>query len=310
MSGEPSPPRAPERSLRIAISGASGLIGSALAASLASAGHRVFRLVRRRPRTADEIGWEPGTGQIDAAALEGLDGVVHLSGESIASGRWTTDRRRRIVASRVDTTTLLATTLASRASPPNVLVSASGVNFYGDTGDRRVDEQTPVGEGFLADLCRRWEAAAGPARQAGIRVAHPRFGPVLTREGGMLASLLPMFKAGFGGSFGDGRQWLSWISLTDAVAALVELLRKDDLEGPFNLVSPEPVTNRDFTRILGGVLARPTLLRVPATALRLVLGDMARETLLVSCRVAPRRLLESGFRFHAPNLEAALRSEL
>jgi uncharacterized protein (TIGR01777 family) len=310
VNGEPTPCLDRERSLTIVIGGASGLIGAALGAALGAAGHTVLRLVRRAPRRDDEITWDPAVGHIDGAALEGVAAVVNLSGESVASGRWTASRRRRIVASRVETTALLARTLATRLDPPEVLVSASGVNYYGDTGDRLADEQAPAGEGFLADLCKRWEAAAEPARKAGIRVVHPRFGPVLTARGGMLAKLLPLFKAGLGGSLGDGRQWMSWIALPDAVAALTHLIERGDLRGPFNVVSPAPVTNADFTRILGGVLGRPTLLRAPGAALRVAFGHMARETLLISCRAVPRRLLSDNFSFSAPTLEAALRSEL
>lgn len=298
------------RPISVAISGASGLIGSALAAFLATGGHRVLRLVRRAPAAPDEVAWDPAAGTVDRTALEGVDAIVHLAGESLAAGRWTAARRRRILASRVDSTRLLATAAAALERPPRALVSASAVGFYGDTGERVADEDSPAGAGFLAEVCAAWEAAADPARIAGIRVVHPRFGVVLASAGGALAKLVPVFRVGAGGPVGTGRQWMSWASLDDALGALLFLIARETLAGPVNVVAPEPVRNREFARTLGRVLGRPALVPVPAAALRLAYGEMAQQTLLASSRVIPARLAAAGFRPLRPGLEEALRGEL
>lgn len=298
------------KSLQVAVSGASGLIGSALTAFLTSNGHRVIRLVRRPSRGEDEASWDPAAGTVDRTALEDLDAIVNLNGENLAAGRWTAARRRRLVSSRVNGTRLLASVAAELHAPPHTFVSASAIGYYGDTGDASVDEASPVGDGFLAQLCADWEAAADPAREAGIRVVHPRFGVVLAAAGGALAKLLPVFRAGGGGPVGAGSQWMSWIALDDAVRALLYLLAKESLEGPVNLVAPRPVSNREFARTLGRVVSRPALIPVPATLLRLVYGQMAEETLLASNHVLPGRLEAQSFTYLYADLEAALRAEL
>lgn len=290
--------------MQIAITGSTGLIGSALVRALRDEGRTVLRLVRRRPAAGDEVRWDP-FGEVDAAALEGVDAVVHLAGAGIGDRRWTSCYKRQIRDSRVEGTRTLARALAAMDRPPAVLVSASGTGFYGDTGDRAVDEGAPGGSGFLADVCRDWEAAALPAAEAGIRVVHPRTGLVLAREGGLLGRTLPLFRAGLGGRLGTGRQWMSWIALADEVAAL-RFLIDGDLDGPVDLTAPEPVTNAVYTRTLGRALHRPTLLAVPATALRLALGGFADEAALVSQRVLPARLGKAGFRFRYPDLAGAL----
>jgi uncharacterized protein (TIGR01777 family) len=296
--------------LRIAVTGTSGLVGRTLTAFLSTGGHTVLPLVRR-PASAGEIAWNPGS-PMDPAALEGTDAVVHLAGENIAAGRWTADRRRRIRESRLQGTALLAETIGRLRRPPSVLVSAAAIGIYGDRGDELLDDDSPPGPPgrFLGDLCREWEAAAEPARRAGVRVALPRFGAVLSPAGGALAKMLPVFRAGLGGPVGGGRQWMSWLSVEDAVGAVHHALLTDTLDGAFNAVAPTPVTNAEFTRTLGRVLGRPALLPVPAAALRLLFGAMAEETILPSARVVPARLLASGYVFRHPALEDALRFEL
>lgn len=296
--------------MRVAVSGASGLIGSELVAFLAAGGHRVQRLVRAPARDSDEIRWDPVRGEIDAAALEGVDAVVHLAGENIASGRWTRARRARIEGSRIQGTQLLAETLAGLARRPRVFVSVSAVGFYGDTGGEVVDESAQPGRGFLAGVCRAWEAAAAPARDAGIRVVHPRLGIVLSAAGGVLARLAPAFRAGLGGPVGSGAQQMSWISSDDVLDVLERCLADGALAGPVNAVAARPVTNAEFARALGGVLGRPAFLPLPSVVLRLALGEMAEELLLSGQGVRPSRLLDAGFEFRSPGLEAALRAEL
>ncbi len=297
--------------MRVAISAASGLIGSALAASLAADGADVLRLVRRDARSAAEIGWDPAdTGQgLDPAGLAGLDAVVHLSGAPIASGRWTPARKAELRASRIGSTSLLARAMAAASPRPGALVCASATGYYGDTGDRITDESAPQGSGFLAELVRDWEAAADPARAAGIRVASFRSGVVLSRHGGMLGRLLPPFRLGLGAKVGSGRQYFSWISLSDEVRAIRFLLENPHAEGAYNLTAPEPVTNAEFTSALAAALHRPALLALPSAALRTALGEVASE-LLGSQRVVPARLREAGFVFEYPDIAAALAREL
>jgi hypothetical protein len=278
--------------MKILVSGASGLIGSSLVRRLA-ASNEVVRLVRRGPSPGTaELQWDPTAAAIDAERLEGFDAVVHLAGENIGSGRWTAAKKARIRDSRAEGR-FLAKTLAGLARPPKVLVSASAVGFYGNRGDEELDESSVPGEGFLAEVCRDWEAAASAASEAGIRVVLSRFGVVLAREGGALARLLPLFRFGLGGRLGSGRQFMSWIALDDAVRAVEFVLENDSLRGPINVTSPQPVTNREFTEALASVLRRPALLPAPAMLLRAALGEMADEMLLSSARVFPRRLLGS-----------------
>jgi uncharacterized protein (TIGR01777 family) len=302
--------RAARESLTVAVTGASGLIGSALVRALRDRGDRVLRLVRRDAPGENEVYWKPARGEIDGDALEGADAVVHLAGENLASGLWTHARRIAIRKSRTDGTRLLAETLASLANKPRVLVSASAVGYYGDTGDEPATEESPPGKGFLADVCREWEAAADPARRAGIRVVHPRFGVVLSPKGGALSKMLLPFRLGLGGPIGSGEQYMSCVSLTDGVRAILHVVGDDAIEGPVNVVVPEAAKNDEFTKTLGRVLHRPTFLRVPAFAISLLLGRMGRETLLASVRVRPERLAASGFDYRAPDLESALRREL
>jgi uncharacterized protein (TIGR01777 family) len=296
--------------LHVAVSGASGLIGGALVRHLTTKGHRVSALVRRAPGPG-EIGWDPVAGRLDPGDLEGLDAVVHLAGENVGV-RWTTARKARIRDSRIQGTRVLSEALARTSRHPAVLVSASAIGIYGDRGDEIITETSPPGprEDFLAALGQEWENAAGPARAAGIRVVHPRFGVVLSPAGGALGKMLLPFRLGLGGRLGKGSQWMSWVSIDDVVGALLHLVLNETLAGPANVTAPEPVRNRDFTRTLGRVLSRPTPLPVPSTALRLVLGEMADSTLLASARVVPARLLGSGYRFTHPDLETALRHVL
>jgi uncharacterized protein len=296
--------------LHVAVTGASGLIGTALTRRLTADRHRVSRLVRRAAGPG-EISWDPAAGRLDPNDLEGLDAMVHLAGENVGV-RWTAARKARIRASRVQGTRLLSGALARTRRLPQVLVSASAVGIYGDRGDEVLTESSTLGprEDFLATVGQEWENAAAPARVVGIRVAHPRFGVVLSPAGGALGKLLLPFRLGLGGRLGSGSQWMSWISIDDVAGALLHLVLNATLSGPVNLTAPEPVRNRDFTRALGRVLSRPTLLPVPSVALRLLLGEMADSTLLASARVLPERLLGSGYRFIHPDLETALRHVL
>jgi len=264
--------------------------------------------VRGAPGPGD-VRWDPARGVIDAGALDGVDAVVHLAGENVAAGRWTAERKRRMRDSRVAATRLLAEALAGLPRPPKVLVSASAVGIYGPRGEEVLTEASAPGAGgnFFVDLARDWEAAVEPAYRAGIRVPQPRFGVVLSPRGGALAKLLPPFRAGVGGPLADGRTWMSWVSVDDAVGAVHHALFSEALAGPFNVTAPEPVTNLEFTRTLGRVLRRPTLVRVPAAALRAVFGEMADATILASIRVLPAVLERDGYAFRHRRLEAALR---
>lgn len=296
----------------VAISGASGLIGSALRVALTEAGHRPISLVRRAPAAGrDEIAWKPSEGTIDAASLEGIDAVVNLAGAGIGDRRWSEDYRRLLVDSRVDSTALLASTLANLDRKPSVFLSGSAIGYYGARGDAVQTEQSPPATDFLAKLCVDWEAAAAPAVEAGIRTTYLRTGIVLSSEGGALPKLLPLFKLFVGGKFGSGDQYMSWISIDDQIGAMTHLLEHPELEGPFNLTAPEPVTNAEFTSTLGKVLGRPSLVPVPTFGPRLVLGaDRADALLFDSIRVAPEALQKSDYTFQTPELDGALRSVL
>lgn len=295
----------------VAVTGSSGLVGTALVESLEKCDHLVRRLVRRAVRDDDhEIHWDPAVGEIDANELNGVDAVVHLAGEGLADHRWSDAFKAKIRDSRLQGTRLLCETLAGLSSKPDVLCSASAVGYYGDRGAEWMDETSPPGDGFLAEVCRDWEAATAPARDAGIRVVNLRLGVVLSREGGALAKMLMPFKLGLGGVLGSGRQYLSWIARDDLVAAIQYALEDKGMAGPVNAVAPEPATNREFTKALGRMLGRPTVMAMPAFAARLAFGEMADEMLLSGARVAPRVLCASGFTFEYPQLEAALRHEL
>jgi uncharacterized protein len=297
--------------MKVILGGAGGLIGSSLARALRADGHRVVRLVRGRPaRDATEIAWDPDAARIDATALEGADAAVNLAGTSIARWPFTGGHRRRVLESRTRSAALLARAIASTSNGPRVLVSASAVGYYGNRGDEPLDERSGGGTGFLAEVCRAWESANDPASQAGARVVLTRFGVVMSGQGGALAAMRIPFQLGLGGRLGSGEQYLSWVSITDVVRAIRYAIEREELRGPVNVTSPAPVTNAEFTRTLGRVLHRPTILPVPAGVLRLLLGKLADETLLTSQRVAPARLLESGFTFREPELEGALKSAL
>ncbi|MFJ2770086.1 TIGR01777 family oxidoreductase [Streptomyces sp. NPDC087300] len=296
---------------RVAVAGASGLIGTALTRSLAEDGHEVVRLVRRAPRAKDEVRWAPKQGRVDTAGLAGCTAVVNLAGAGIGDRRWTDAYKRELRDSRVLGTTALASALASldEDERPEVFVNASAIGYYGDTGDRAVDESAPAGDGFLPSLCVEWEEATGAAREAGVRTVVARNGLVVGRGGGAWGRLFPLFKAGLGGRLGDGRQYWSYISLHDEVAALRHLIDSPSLSGPVNLTAPDPLTNREVTAAMGRVLHRPTLFTAPAPVLRVVLGEMA-DDVLGSQRVLPSRLLESGFSFAFPTIEETLRAAL
>jgi uncharacterized protein (TIGR01777 family) len=291
----------------IAVTGSTGLIGTELVAALQGDGHRVLRLVRPDSTDAgsDTAAWDPARGTIDAAALEGIDAVVHLAGVGIADSRWTEQQRQRILGSRTSGTTLLASTLASLQQPPSVLLSGSAIGYYGDHGDQVIDESTGAGDDFPARVCVQWEACAQPAVDSDIRVAFLRTGIVQSTKGGALAKQLPFFKLGLGGKVGSGRQWISWISIDDEVAA-IRFLLEHDVSGPVNLVAPEPVTNSEYTKTLGSVLHRPTTI-LPITGPRLLYGrELADSLLLTSQRVAPAALQQAGFEFSQPTLRGAL----
>jgi uncharacterized protein (TIGR01777 family) len=297
--------------MRVVVTGSSGPIGNALCSHLAGSGHHVVRVVRRPVRPGEAtLSWDPEAGTIDTRGLEGADAVVHLAGAGIGDGRWTESRKRVLVESRTRSTALLAGALAGLDHQPRVLVSASAIGYYGDRSDEILTEQSPRGDDFLASLCVRWEAEASPAAEAGVRVVCARTGLVLSKEGGALPKLLPLFKLGLGGRFGSGEQWWSWITLDDEIRAIAWLLEKD-IRGPVNLTAPNPVTNREFTRILGAVLSRPARLPVPRFGPRLLLGsELADALLFSSARVQPAVLESSGFAFSHSDLEVGLRHML
>ncbi|WP_280702581.1 TIGR01777 family oxidoreductase [Kitasatospora sp. GP82] len=301
--------------MRIAVTGSTGLIGSALVRSLLADGHEVVRLVRHRAKTGRQadgtvgVGWNPHLMQIDRAGLDGVEAVVNLAGAGVGDRRWTDAYRQEIRESRVLGTETIVAALAEAKQPPTVLVNASAVGYYGQTGDRLIDEDSPAGEDFLAQVCVEWEAATRPAEDAGIRVAYARTGLVLSAAGGAGGRLFPLFRLGLGGRLGSGRQHWSVISLADEVAALRFVIDRQDLSGPFNLTGPEPVTNGELTAAMGRALGRPTPFPVPEAVLRLALGDMSVEV-IGSHRVVPKRLLDAGFHFQHPDVDSAVRAAL
>jgi uncharacterized protein (TIGR01777 family) len=290
----------------IVISGASGFVGTALSSLLKKAGTRVRPLVRPGKHGLDGINWDPEQGTLDAKALEGVDAIVHMAGDGVADGRWTEAKKKRIRESRVRGTELLARAIAGLTLKPGVWLSSSAVGYYGNRGDELLDEHSAAGADFLAEVCKDWEAAAEPARAAGVRVVHPRFGIVLAPHGGALQKMLTPFKLGVGGKLGDGSQYMSWIALEDAIRALVYALDHKELAGPVNITAPTPVSNQVFTKALGAALHRPTILPLPGAIARLALGEMADVALLGGQRVLPRQLLASGFQFEHPELAAYL----
>ena len=296
--------------MNVLVSGSTGLIGEALVTELEAGGHRVVRLSRSSRGGA--VRWDPMRGEIEAERLTGIDAAVHLAGESIAganpvTGRWTSKRKARILESRTKGTRLLAETLARLPAPPRVLVSASAIGYYGDRGDEVLREESASGNSFLGEVCREWEAAADPARGAGVRVVHPRIGIVLSPEGGALGRTLPIFKLGIGGRIGSGRQYWPWVALDDVIGAILHVLSTESLEGPVNVGSPNPLTNAEYTKTVGRVLNRPTIFPLPAPAARLMLGEVADALLLASQRIEPAKLKETGYQFRYPELEGALR---
>jgi uncharacterized protein (TIGR01777 family) len=297
------------KDMKIVVAGASGLVGSALVSKLKAEGAEVTRLVRLAAKSG-EIEWHPDRGSIDAPAMEGFDAVINLAGDGIADGRWTEEKKRRILDSRVNGTRLLSETMANLSRKPATFINASAVGFYGSRGDELVDEDSGPGEGFLASVCRQWESATAPAEQAGIRVVKLRLGVILTKDGGIMGSMLRPFKLGLGGKVGSGQQVISWIAMDDVVAAISFILHTESLRGPINAVAPQPVTNEEFTKTLGRVLSRPTFMAMPAFAARLAFGEMADEMMLSSTRVAGKVLNDAGFKFQYPELEGAVRAML
>lgn len=304
--------------MKILLSGASGLVGTALTGFLNSEGHQVLKLVRHPSKDTTQIPWSPSQGQLEASTLEGFDAVIHLAGESLAGGPWSPAKKARILNSRVNGTQLLSQTLSQLKTPPKVMISASAVGYYGDTGSQETDETGPLGQGFLAEVCQAWEAAAEPVKRAGIRLVKARLGVVLSTEGGALKAMLPPFKLGLGGQLGSGQQYMSWIAMDDLLRAFAHCLSADlepgipssELRGAVNFTAPEPVQNKDFTQALAEALKCPAFFTVPSLVLKLALGEMAEEMLLNSTRVYPEKLLSSGFEFHCPQLAQALHQML
>ena len=296
--------------MRILISGSHGLVGEALIKALETGGHEIYRLVRHAPNSESQIEWSPDRYSIAISRIEGFDAVYHLAGESIASGRWNDEKKKKIRESRTKGTKLLADALANLAQPPKTLISASAIGYYGDRGDELLTETSPPGKDFLADVCVEWEKATDHAKEKGVRVVNTRFGIILDKEGGALAKMLPPFRMGIGGRIGDGKQWMSWIALDDVIGALQYALTNDGLSGPVNFVAPNPVTNAEFTKTIGRALSRPTFFPIPAFGVRLAFGEMADALLLSSQRVRPSKLTDSNYQFAYSNLESALRSIL
>jgi uncharacterized protein (TIGR01777 family) len=296
--------------MKILISGSHGLVGTALIKALETDGHEIFRLVRHYPNTENEIEWSPDRYSIQLARIEGFDAVVNLAGESIAEGRWTDEKKRRIRESRVKGTKLLGDALANLTSRPKTFICASAIGYYGNRGDETLTETSAPGDDFLAEVCVEWEKATALATEKGIRVVNTRFGVILDANGGALAKMLPPFRMGIGGKIGSGKQWMSWIALDDVVGALKFALANETLKGPVNFVAPNPVTNAEFTKTLGKVLSRPTLFPIPAFGVRLAFGEMADALLLSSQRVEPGRLSTSGYQFRCSELDQTLRQVL
>ena len=293
--------------MNILVSGSSGLVGSALIPELSSDGHSVIRLLRKTPESSRDVYWDPEGGALDKAHVEGLDAVIHLAGDSIAEGRWNAAKKISIRDSRVKPTRLLAETLAGLSKPPKVFIVASASGYYGDRGDEVLGEQSEPGAMFLSRICREWEEATNPASEAGIRVVNLRFGVILSTKGGGLAKMLLPFKMGVGGRIGSGNQYWSWIAIEDVVGVINHAIRTDALQGPVNVSTPNPVSNKEFTKTLGKILKRPALFPMPTFAARAAFGEMADELLLCSFRMEPAKLIATGYVFLFPDLESALR---
>lgn len=295
--------------MRVAITGAGGLIGRALRTELNKQSHEVIRVGRQNPANLPDVRWSIPHRQLDGRPLQKLDAVVHLAGEPVA-GKWSIGKTNAIRDSRIDGTRLLAETLANLSHKPSVLVSASAIGFYGDRGDEVLTESSSKGEGFLADVCQGWERSSQPAADAGIRVAHPRLGIVISKEGGALKQMLPIFRLGLGGPLSRGDHWMSWVGINDVVASLIRMITDTSLSGPVNVVAPEPVTNKRFTKTLASVLSRPALFPLPKFAARLAVGRLADEALFASQRVEPGVLKNAGYSFRHATLDAVLSDEL
>ena len=293
--------------MKVLISGASGMIGTELTQQLAAAGAEVHALVRRPAKSDREIQWDPAGGTIEADKLEGFDAVVHLAGANIAAGRWTDKFKAIIRDSRIDGTSLLAKSLAKLKNPPSVFVSTSAIGYYGDRADEEMVESSEPATDYLADVCKQWESAADPARESGIRVVHPRIGVVLSSQGGALAKMLLPFRLCAGGIVGSGKQYWSWIGLKDVAGAIQHMIQTESLAGPVNCVSPNSVTNREFTKTLGSVLKRPTIFPMPAFMVKLIFGEMGEALMLYSTRVVPQKLMESGYQYSNAELADCLR---
>lgn len=292
---------------KILISGASGVIGSALIPFLTTGGHSVTKLVRRPPVSDGEVFWDPESGRLDLEQIRGVDTVIHLSGENIGQGRWTNKKKKRIIESRTKGTSLIAETVARLDPPPKTFVCASAIGYYGDRGGETLTEEAACGLDFISGVCDKWEKAASPAMSRGIRVVFLRIGIALSPLGGALQKMLPVFKAGMGGKFGNGGQYMSWIGIDDVIGAVSHVIENDDIVGEVNIVAPKPVTNSDFARTLGRVLSRPSVFPVPEQAINLAFGEMGREVLLAGAKVMPKKLLDTGYLFRNPDLEGALR---
>jgi len=292
--------------MKILITGSHGLVGKALISELVKDGHEIVSLVRHKSEGASEIEWHPNQRSIDSERVSGFDVVVHLAGESIASGRWTDEKKRKIRESRVDGTTLLSRALAQSSKAPATFISASAIGYYGNRADELLNEKSAPGNDFLAEVCVAWERATGEAEARGVRTVHARFGIILDQEGGALAKMLTPFRMGVGGRIGDGKQWMSWIALVDVIKGLKFVIENESIAGPVNFVAPNPVTNGEFTKTLGDALSRPTLFPMPSFAVRLAFGEMADALLLSSAKVEPKRLHESGYRFEFEDLQPAL----
>jgi len=293
--------------MKILISGSHGLVGTALIKSLEADGHDIFRLVRHYPHSPSEIEWSPDRYSIALSLIEGFDAVVHLAGESIAEGRWTDEKKKRIRESRVKGTRLLGDALANLTQQPKVMISASAIGYYGDRGEESLTEASSPGDDFLSDVCVEWEKATDLAKEKGIRTVNSRFGIILDKDGGALRKMLTPFRMGIGGRIGDGKQWMSWIALDDVVAGIKFSLTNDSLRGPVNFVAPNPVRNAEFTKTLGRVLSRPTIFPIPAFGVRLVFGEMADALLLSSQKVHPNHLMEANYQFQYSQLDEALK---
>jgi uncharacterized protein (TIGR01777 family) len=296
--------------MKILIGGSSGLVGTALIKSLEAEGHEIFRLVRHAPNSRTEVEWSPDRYSIALARIEGFDAVVNLAGESIADGRWTDEKKRKIRESRVKGTKLLGDALANLTTPPKTFICASAIGYYGNRGDEILTEESAPGDDFLAEVCAEWEKATALATEKGIRVVNARFGIILDTAGGALKKMLPPFRAGLGGRIGNGRQWMSWITLDDVIGGLNFALANNSVHGPVNFVAPSPVTNAEFTKTLGKVLSRPTFFPIPKFGVRLAFGEMGEALLLGSQRVAPKSLTRAGYEFQSLKLEPALQAVL